>query len=85
MSNSRLNFKKPCVQCGNNTISLCKTCRRYLCGRCRSRKAIPFSKYTIPFGICKDCKDLLLIKYSLNIGLDFTSFLSTLPEKVEEW
>ncbi len=68
-------------------MTFCKTCRRFLCGRCKTKKPIrfPLSKIHFPSGVCKDCKELLLIKYSLNLGLDFTSFLLKLPEKVEEW
>lgn len=68
-------------------MTFCKTCRRFLCGRCKTKKPIrfPLSRVHVPSGVCKDCKELLLIKYSLNLGLDFTSFLSKLPEKVEEW
>ena len=82
-----IDFKHPCYQCSNKTLSRCKGCKRFLCGRCGSKKSIwiPIINHQIPAGLCKDCKKLSLIYSSLGLGIDFVTFFSKLPEKVEEW
>jgi plasmid rolling circle replication initiator protein Rep len=87
MNNLDLKYKQPCIQCGNKTMTFCKTCRRFLCGRCKTKKPIrfPLSKVHVPSGVCNDCMRLLLTYLSLNLGIDINTFLSKLPEKIEEW
>ncbi|MCG3215411.1 MAG: hypothetical protein KAS63_01765 [Candidatus Heimdallarchaeota archaeon] len=87
MKNTKLDFKLPCYQCSNKTLSRCKGCRRSLCGRCSSKKSIwiPIINHQIPAGLCKDCRELLLIQSSLGLAMDVTTFFSQLPEKIDEW
>lgn len=87
MTDLHFNLKHPCIQCGNLTKSLCTTCRRSLCGRCRTRKQklIPLTSFSIPSGVCNDCHTILLLYPILNLAIEFTNFIYELPEKIEEW
>ena len=73
-------LRYPCVNCNSNTPNRCIICKRFLCNRCKSRKAIyiPLSGNTIPKGICQKCKKTLLIEGTLKSGEAFQKLIINL-------
>jgi len=82
---SDFNFKKPCLKCSSSTLNRCNICGKPLCNKCKSKKAInfPYTDNIIPKGICRGCKEELLINGALLSGVAFQNLLKNLIKKLE--
>ena len=85
MENITIDLKSPCSNCGNKTFYKCNGCKRPTCGRCKTKKPMNLILRKIPAGLCKDCRELLTLFHTFGFAMDFATFFSNLPEKIDEW